>query len=162
MLCARGQVFPRVREQSRSHHRQQDAAQAAGRADQRALGQLFANQGGALRSQGAANRNLLLPCRAPRNQQVRDIQAADQQHAANRPQHHLSGFFTIPGQILIQRTWSNVFVHRIVRILEMKLVLHCAHLRQGVRQAHVGAQSRDHLALMPVVMLQHVRAWHPP
>ncbi len=61
-----------------------DAQEAANTRDEEALDQDLLNQLAATRAERAAERNLSTPRGGPREQQVRDIDAANQQHGANR------------------------------------------------------------------------------
>jgi hypothetical protein len=82
------QVAPVGGQPARGSQREQQAQSSAGDADQQALGHLLANERETAAAQRRADGDLFAAgCRA-RHQQVGEVQAGDQQHAADGAEQH--------------------------------------------------------------------------
>ena len=82
---ARARRAPWTRE-----HREQHAGDRPAGAQQGALGQQLPDDASAAGAEDRAQRQLALPGDRPRQQQVRDVRAGDQQHEADRRQQHVA------------------------------------------------------------------------
>ena len=82
---------------------QQHAEPRAREGQHHALGQQLADDAPTARPEGGAHRHLLLAGSRLRQEQVRDVAAGDQQHAAHGTEQHEQGRLDLARELLVQR-----------------------------------------------------------
>ena len=88
----------------------------------------------------AAHRNLALAAGRPREQQVCDVGARDQQHEADRDEERHERPPRVLDDILLQRNDPDVHVPGLVHgVLRAKLSRDSVHVRLGLRERHAAA-----------------------
>src|SRR5262245_58562986 len=83
--------------------RQQQTEQAAGQSERQIFRQQLSQHPPARRAQSGAHRQLAPPRRRPRQQQVGDVGARDQQHAADRAEQQPERSARVADQVSLQR-----------------------------------------------------------
>ena len=91
------------REQARAPERQRQAEAAAGERQQHVLGEELLQQPSAARARGGAQRHLLLPRGAGRQEQVRHVRAGDEQHEADGSEQERQAVRRAAEERLVQR-----------------------------------------------------------
>ena len=146
--------------------REQETQCSPGDADKQALGHLLPDKGKPAATQGAAYCKFFPPGCATRHQQVRDIQAGDQQHTSHRTKQHNQRCLHVLHDIFKHGPRASLFRHGFRGIGEVDAVLQCAHLVGCGRSAHAGPEPGNDMALMYFVSIEPPRCkrrsvWHP-
>ena len=145
------QIMPTARQPSRSSHRQQQSKRTTRRTDDQRLCHLLANQSSSPSAQRPPNRRLFLSCSRPGHEQIRNIQAPNQQHANNRARHHHQRRLHIMHNIIQQRPCISIFRNRRTQPLHMHLILQRAYRRHRTLQANVRPHSSNNPAPVAIV-----------
>ena len=83
--------------------REHDAQEAADGREHDALGQPFADEPHAARSEGGPDRQALLPRESARHEQARHVGAGDEQEQSHRPEQQQQGAARVAHDLLLQR-----------------------------------------------------------
>src|SRR5215470_7741864 len=75
--------------------RKQNSERSTDQGNKKTFCHLLANESQPASTQRAANSHLFAPCRAARDQQVGNVQAGNQQHAAHSAQQYQNGVFAL-------------------------------------------------------------------
>src|ERR1039458_4646675 len=140
------------------HRRQQQSQHAASTTQHPALHKLLLAQPPAAAAQRRANRRLPAPCSRACDQQVRNVQATNQQQASCSSEEHQKGRLDIPYARLKQRyDVSRAEDKRIVGKPLVNASLNCARLSLRLRYGNTRLQTRENLKIMGTVRLNPLR-----
>ena len=92
-----------VRQQARSRHRENQAQRGGAAGEHDALGQHLPDQAAAARSHRDPDGHFLLPCRGPREQQIRKIRADDQHHDPDSAGEHKESRAKTPADVIFEK-----------------------------------------------------------
>ena len=112
------------------------AAEAADESEQQAFGQQLPDQAPARGTEGRADRELLLPRCRPRQQQIGDVRADDQQHETDRPNQQNQGRTCVSHDG--RQHWPNTHgpSQFVVRILPFEVLGNDIHGRARLLDRH--------------------------
>ena len=148
-----GLIRPRHRGQLRGQHanrpdREDQSRHTTGECHHRAFDEHLPHQPCAGRANGRAHRHLAPAPGGLRQQQVRHVDARDQQDEGDRGHQHDERALHGAGDLFRQRRHVRAVAAAQLRILRLEVLADAIHLRARLRQRHLRLEPRIHGELM--------------
>ena len=152
------QIEPIRRQPADSRASENDAQHATREADEHTLCDLLTDEAHAAASQRRAHGHLLAASDCPGNQQIRQVQAGDEQQTEDGDHQHIERSFGVAYDVLDERKRNDRRGHWAVAAEASKdSVLNRAYFLGGTAQGNTGPEARDHVACMAVMAMQDNR-----
>ena len=139
-------------EQRHAPEREQETGGAADQAEHGAFGQELTDDAAAARAERVADGDLTLTRAGPREQQIRDVRAGDQQHEADRAEHHQQARAHVADDLVLKRDDFAALAPRVrehpQRVGLAKIGYARAHLRLRARGGCAGREPGDGLTAL--------------
>src|ERR1700722_14636094 len=153
-----GQIEPIRGQPADSRASKNNAQQATGETDKHALGNLRTDEAHTAASQRRAHCHLLAARYSPSNEQIRKVQAGDEQKTEDGHHQNVERGFGVSYDIVDKRKRNDCGCYPAVTAEAGKdSVLNCTYFLGRAAQRDAGSEARDHLARMAVMAMQDSR-----